>query len=53
MAAFLKNVKCDIYIEIWWLKDLNVTARVFSDYNWAIIFIFAVLGLWPHSRSYT
>jgi len=30
----------------WWLTDLNATAHVFCDYNWSIIFIFAVLGLW-------
>jgi len=34
------------------IADLNVTAHVFCDYNWAIILIFAVLELWLWS-SYT
>ena len=35
------------------LTDLNVTAHVFCDYNWAIIYILAVLELWLSSQSYT
>jgi len=48
-----QNTCARFYILIWWLADLYVTVHVFCNDHWAIIFIFAVLGLWLSSRSYT
>jgi len=41
-CAFVNNFCFALYIFIWRLADLNLTAHVFRDYNLAFILIFAV-----------